>query len=170
MTRHLKIISSEPLQVYYNSYYPILDYKFIQFNYGGSFDRHTCIRQRYDVDPYLVYNKKNNLWSTMTQTSIIKGQLFEMLRNHLETFKDNYNVKLAILKEFPYTHAIPIEIDFKDQILQVDCIPAIEYNQDFLVVPKGMNYTKIVNPNLEAEALIDLNNLHNGNATKIILK
>ena len=123
LTRHLKIISSEPLQVYYNSYYPSLDYKFIQFNYGGSFDRHTCIRQRYDVDAYLVYNKKNNLWSTLTQTSIIGGQLFEMLRNHLETFKDNYNVKLVILKESPYTHAIPIEIDFKEKILQVDCIP-----------------------------------------------
>lgn len=169
LTRHIKHISESSLQIYFNSLYPTLDYKLLQFNYGGSFDRHTCIKHRYDIDAYLVYGVKQNTWYSYNTNQITGGHLFEMVRNHLETFIDNYNVDLNILKDFPYTHAIPIRIDFKGQSFFVDCIPAFIYNDNYLLVPQGMNSIKIVNPNLEALALSELNSIHNGNATKLIL-
>lgn len=92
-----------------------------------------------------------------------------MIRNHLGTFWYNNRKRIQILKDFPYTHAIPIKLDFGDQVLFIDCIPAIAYQDNQLVVPNGMNYTKLVDPNLEVEALSELNTIHDGKATKLIL-
>lgn len=166
LTRHLKAISNEPVVQYYNSHYPVLDFKLLQFNYGGSFDRNTCIKKKYDIDAYLVYIKKPDDWSSYSFTG---GNLFELACNHLKTFKANFSVDLKIRKPFPYTHAIPIRINFKDQALYVDCIPAILYEDDTLLVPNGMDDTHFVNPNLDLEVLSSLNHHYDGRITKLIL-
>ncbi|MFX1575285.1 MAG: hypothetical protein ACFFB0_21325 [Promethearchaeota archaeon] len=168
LTRHIKAISKFTVEQYFNSFYPVLDYEFLQFNYGGSFDRHTCIKQRYDVDTYLVYREKDSPWYPMIPNRITGSNLFELVRNHLEMFRADYKVDLKILKEFPYTHAIPIRIDFKKQFILLDCIPAL-LNNDNLMTPNGMDSIKLVNPNMEIELLKELNDMHHGNATKLIL-
>lgn len=168
LTRYLKEISKNSVEPYFNSFYPGLDYEFLQFNYGGSFDRYICVKQRYDVDAYLIYREKESNWYSTPQNRITGGNLFELVRNHLKMFINTYNVDLKILKKFPYSHAIPIRINFKDQFILVDYIPAL-LNYDNLIVPSEMDSTKLVNPNVEIEVLIELNRMHQGNATKLIL-
>ncbi|MFW9874303.1 MAG: hypothetical protein ACFFG0_14455 [Candidatus Thorarchaeota archaeon] len=110
-TRHLKVISQSPIRYYYNSYTPSLDYEFIQFEYGGSFDRNTCINQRYDIDAYLIFQKKSFGWNYISINDLRGGHLFEMVRNQLGMFNYHYGNKIQVLKDFPYTHAIPIKVE-----------------------------------------------------------
>lgn len=42
-------------------------------------------------------------------------------------------------------------------------------DDDNLIAPSGMDSTKLVNPNLEIESLKEVNRMHQGNATKLIL-
>jgi len=68
----------------------------------------------------------------------------------------------------PYSHAIPIRLHYQNKILKVDCIPAIELPNQYLLAPDGWNYIKKVNQKLEENGLSRINKKHNGRATKLI--
>ena len=94
--------------------------------------------------------------------------MFTTLFLDLETIHKDINENLDITEDLPYTHAIPIELHYQNKILKMDCIPAIELPNDFLLVPNGWNDQKKINLKLEERGLKKLNTKHQGNGTKLI--
>ncbi len=86
----------------------------------------------------------------------------------LATIHKDINEKLVITEDLPRTHAILINLHYQNQILKIDCIPAIELPDDYLLVPNGWNGQKKVNLKLEERGLNKLNTKHQGNGTKLI--
>lgn len=156
-------------------------YALERFWYGGSFDRGIFIKNRFDIDMYLVYKQTQSHhvvaynvlfpWNNYqdTQRNLTGGFLFELLYSDLKVYQSSYRGGMKILKEPPYGHTIPIRMDYQNVSILFDCIPAIEKPNGYLVIPSGMGGTKKVNPNLEEQALSKLNKEKDGKITKLIL-
>ncbi|MFX1327971.1 MAG: hypothetical protein ACFE91_07485 [Promethearchaeota archaeon] len=142
-------------------------YTLERFWYGGSFDRGLFIKNRFDIDIYFIFKKENTY--PPEQNHLTGSLLFELLYSYLKTYQYYYEMKLKLLKDPPYGHAIPIRIDHQNISILFDCIPAIENPNGYLVIPNGMGGIKKVNPNLEEQALSKLNEKQNGKITKLIL-
>lgn len=143
----------------------------IRFWYGGSFDRGVHINEGFDLDIYLIYSlikgreKKHNLGVKSLSGEI----LFKILYDDLEAVHRNKNPNLIIPNKVQFKHAVPIELEFNNQTIYVDCIPAIELPEGYLIAPNGWDSTKKVNLKLEEQGLSKVNKKHNGRATKLIL-
>ncbi len=105
-------------------------------------------------------NEPNNLTGNL---------LFELIYSNIKTFQYYYAMKMKLLKNPPYGHAIPIRLDDNGTSILLDCIPAIELPNGYLTIPHGMRGTKKVNSNLEELALSKLNKIQEGKITKLIL-
>lgn len=143
----------------------------IRFWYGGSFDRGVHINEGFDLDIYLIYSlikgheKKHNLGVKSLSGEI----LFKIIYDDLEAVHRNKNPNLIIPNKVQFKHAVPIELEFNKQTIHVDCIPAIELSEGYLIAPNGWDSTKKVNLKLEEQGLSKVNKKHNGRATKLIL-
>lgn len=142
----------------------------LTFWYGGSFDRGVYIDKGFDIDIYPIYKvitkNKNNY--NINQKSLSGEILFSIIYEDLSTIHSEINPNLLILEEPSYTHAIPIQLDFEDQTIYVDCIPAIELPHGYLIAPNGLDSVKKVNLKLEEEGLSKVNKKHSGRVTKLI--
>ena len=94
--------------------------------------------------------------------------LFTTLYLDLKTIHEKINENLVITKSLPRNHAIPIELHYQNKILKMDCIPAIELPDNYLLVPNGWSDQKKINLKLEEQGLKKLNKRHQGNGTKLI--
>lgn len=150
-----------------NSY----QYTLERFWYGGSFDRGIFIKNRFDIDIYFVFKNSNNPWNNYpySQNNLTSSLLFELIYSNLKTYQYSYGMKMKLLKDPPYGHAIPIKMDYRGISILFDCIPAIELHNGYLIIPNGMGGSKKVNPNLEEQALSKLNKKQNGKIVKLIL-
>lgn len=143
----------------------------IRFWYGGSFDRGVHINEDFDLDIYLIYSlikgreKKHNLGVKSLSGEI----LFKILYDDLEAVHRNKNPNLIIPEKVQFKHVIPIELEFNHQTICVDCIPAIELPEGYLIAPNGWDSAKKVNLLLEEQGLSRVNKKTNGQATKLIL-
>ena len=143
----------------------------IRFWYGGSFDRGVHINEGFDLDIYLIYSlikgheKKHNLGVKSLSGEI----LFKILYDDLEAVHRNKNPNLIISNNVQFKHAVPIELEFNSQTIYVDCIPAIELPDGYLIAPNGWEGAKKVNLLLEEQGLSNVNKKTNGRATKLIL-
>ena len=143
----------------------------IRFWYGGSFDRGVHINEDFDLDIYLIYSiikgqeKKHNLGVKSLSGEI----LFKILYDDLEAVHRNKNPNLIIPDNVQFKHAIPIELEFNNQTIYVDCIPAIEGPNGYLIAPNGWEGAKKVNLKLEEQGLSRVNKKTDGRATKLIL-
>ena len=158
---------------------PEYQYALEWFWYGGSFDRGIFIKNRFDIDMYLVYRQTQshhvaahnifyrNDYQNM-QRNLTGGFLFELLHSDLKAYQ-SYRRDMKILKRPPYGHAIPIRMDYHNVSILFDCIPAIEEPNGYLIIPSGMGGTKKVSPNLEEQFLSKLNKEQDGRITKLIL-
>jgi len=139
--------------------------------YGGSFDRHTYIRNSSDIDCYFIFHNFNK--DPPTGRTLLYC-LYENLVDYMELSNkfywgiSIYSPFLEFARDPPYLHAIPIFIQFSGYKYKVDCIPAIKLNNNNdLLIPEGKKRT-YVNPTKEENALKKVNRKHNGRATKLI--
>lgn len=107
------------------------------FWYGGSFDLGVHINKAFDIDSYFIY--KENEGYSLNYGDLDGEYLFTTLYLDLETIYDKINENLVIADSLPRTHAIPIELYYQNKILKMDCIPAIELPNNYLLVPNGWN-------------------------------
>ena len=137
------------------------------FWYGGSFNLGIYIKENFDIDIYIIYKENDGYYLNLKN---LDGEcLFTTLYEDLATIHNDINKNLIILNPLPQTHAIPIELHYQDQILKMDCIPAIELPNNQILVPDGWNAQKKVDLTLEEKKLKKLNSKHQGNGTKFIL-
>jgi len=136
------------------------------FWYGGSFDLGVHIKNAFDIDTYIIYKEYND--ETLFINRLNGKCLFTTLFYDLNAIHEQFNRNLIILEPLPRTHAIPIELKHQNQILKMDCIPAIELPNDYLLVPNGWDDQKKINLKLEEQGLKNLNKKHQGNGTKLI--
>jgi len=143
----------------------------IRFWYGGSFDRGVHINEGFDLDIYLIYSlvKGHEKKHKLGVKSLSGEILFNILYDDLEAVQRNKNPNLIIPNKAQFKHAIPIELEFNNQAIYVDCIPAIELPEGYLIAPNGWKGAKKVNLLLEEQALSKVNQKTNGRATKLIL-
>ncbi|TFG26074.1 MAG: hypothetical protein EU533_00035 [Promethearchaeota archaeon] len=141
----------------------------LTFWYSGSFDRGVYINNGFDIDIYPIYKPMNrSKFEKKFGIKSLTGEiLFGILYYDLREI-NKINPKLVILKEPPYNHSIPTRIDFEEQTVDFDCIPAIELPDGILIAPNGTDSVKKVNLLLEEKGLLKVNKRHNGNATKLI--
>ncbi|MHA1285583.1 MAG: hypothetical protein ACTSQP_24020 [Promethearchaeota archaeon] len=139
----------------------------IKFWYGGSWDRGVYINKEFDIDIYFIYKENEAVIYKLNQEDLSGKILFEILTEDLLTFKNEINPKL-IIKKPPYSHSISIKLEYQNRFLKVDCIPAIELSNQFLLVPDGWDKVKKVNLKLEEKGLSKVNKKTNGKATKLI--
>jgi hypothetical protein len=137
------------------------NYVFVQgFWYGGSFDRGVHINKRFDIDSYIIYKEVEGI---MLDPDAMNGEiLFTILYGDLETIQKNVNCELTLLERLPQTYSIPIRLDFEGQKIYLDCIPAIELPNEYLLAPDGWNSLKKVNLKLEERGLSKVNKRTNG--------
>lgn len=143
------------------------NFNVIRFWYGGSFDRGIHINKEFDIDIYIIYDLIDK---NAVNIDLLTGEyLFTILYEDLSAIHNEINDKLELMDDLPFSHAIPIELEYTERCLKLDCIPAIELPNQFLLVPDGWNDHKKVNLKLEENALSKVNKEHDGNATKLIL-
>jgi len=136
------------------------------FWYGGSFDLGVHINKSFDIDNYIVYKENEGITLNL---EILDGEcLFTTLFLDLTEIHKKINENLVITQDLPRTHAIPIDLHDQNKILKMDCIPAIELPNDYLLVPNGWNDQKKINLKSEERGLKKLNKKHQGNGTKLI--
>jgi len=165
----LKSISQNQIP-YWSSLYlskNIYQYTLRRFWFGKSLDRGLFIKNRFDVDIYLVCGQNNTYPNK--QNNLTGSLLFELLYSHLKVYQFNHREHMKILKEPPYGHAVPIRMDYQGISILFDCIPAIELHDRYLIIPNGTGGTKKLNPKLEEQALSELNKKQNGKITKLII-
>ncbi len=105
----------------------------------------------------------------MSNENTLNGEiLFTILYDELDTIQEKFNPNLEIMESPTYSHAIPIRLHYQNKVLKVDCIPAIELPNRYLLVPDGWNYIKKVNQKLEENGLSKVNQKHDGRAIKLI--
>ncbi len=140
----------------------------VRFWYGGSWDRGVHINKEFDIDIYIIYDEIDNSEYDFNENTLNGEILFTILFDDLDTIQEEVDPNLEIMEPPSYSHAIPIRLQYQSRILKVDCIPAIELPNQYLLVPDGWNYIKKVNQKLEENGLSKVNKKRNGNATKII--
>ena len=142
----------------------------ISFWYGGSFDRGVYIDKGFDIDIYPIYkvNTKSKNKFKLVQKSLTGEILFGIIFEDLTSIHNQINPNLIVLEGPPYTHAIPIKLEFEVETIYVDCIPAIELHEGYLIAPDGLDSVKKVNLKLEEKGLSKVNKKHDGEATKLI--
>lgn len=140
----------------------------VRFWYGGSWDRGVHINREFDIDIYIVYDEINNSVYDFNENTLNGEILFTILYDDLDTIQEKLDQNLEIMESPPYSHAIPIRLHYQNKVLKVDCIPAIELPNQYLLAPDGWNYIKKVNQKLEENGLSKVNKKHNGRATKLI--
>lgn len=136
------------------------------FWYGGSFDRGIHINKKFDIDDYIIYKEVEEV--ELNPKAFTGEILFTILYGDLKTIQKNEKCELSILKNLPQNHAIPVRLDFEGQRVYLDCIPAIELPDQYLLAPNGWNDVKKVNLKLEEQGLSKINEKSNGKATKLI--
>lgn len=136
------------------------------FWYGGSFDLGVHINKAFDIDTYFIYKENERISLNL---EYLDGEyLFTTLFLDLETIHQDINENLIITESLPRSHAIPIKLQYQNKILKMDCIPAIELPNDYLLVPNGWGDQKKINLKLEERGLKKLNVKQQGNRTKLI--
>jgi hypothetical protein len=176
----LKKISQYQMPSWSNIFISSDKYTLERFWYGGSFDRGIFIKNRFDIDLYFIYCYESsqitivpsvNLWRNYPneQDRITGDLLFELIYSNLKSFNYYHESDMKLLKDPPYGHAIPIRMDYPGNSILIDCIPAIELPNGYLVKPNSVGGIKKVNPKLEEQALSKLNKNQNGKITKLIL-
>jgi len=140
----------------------------VRFWYGGSWDRGVHINKEFDIDIYIIYDEIENSNYEFNEDTMNGEILFTILDEDLVSIQQEINSDLKLVKRGRYTHAIPIELKYQNKILKIDCIPAFELPNQYLLVPDGWNYIKKVNLKLEEKGLSKVNKKNNGNATKLI--
>lgn len=162
--------SSQNQTPYWSTLYLSQDthqYNLDRFWFRCSLDRELFIKNRYDIDIYFVY-RRNGTYSN--ERINLKGYLlFELLYSNLKIYQYKYREKMKILKEPPYEYIIPIRLDFRGISILFNCIPAIELNNGYFIIPKGLGGTKEINMNLEEKRLSELNKKQNGQIIKLII-
>ena len=137
------------------------------FWYGGSFDLGVYIKDNFDIDTYIIYKEYDDVSINL---DLLNGKyMFTTLYDDLNAIHREIDEDLVIKAQLPYTHAIPIDLCHQKKILKLDCIPAIELPNSFLLVPDGWNRQKKINLKFEENGLTKLNKKHHGNGTKLIL-
>jgi len=164
----LRNISKYQMPTWSNIYLSVNQYTLARFWYAGSFNRGIFIKNRFDIDLYFVYSRDNSQ-NTYEEKNITGDFLFELIYSNLKSFHYYHEMEMKLLKDPPYGHAIPIRLDYPGISILFDCIPIIELPNGYLVIPNGLGGTKKVNPNLEEQALSELNKKQNGKMTKLIL-
>jgi len=140
-----------------------------RFWYCGSYDRGVCIDTEFDIDIDIVYDDHPNKHEIEIAVDSLTGEiLFTFLYEDLLEFQNKVNAGLNIIKTPPFSHAIPVSLDYQQQTLLVDCIPALELPNGYLIVPDGWEDIKKVNQILEEKGLSKVNKKTNGSATKLI--
>ncbi|MFX0026833.1 MAG: hypothetical protein ACFE8M_10490 [Candidatus Hermodarchaeota archaeon] len=139
-------------------------YTLERFLYRGSFGRGIFIKNRFDIDIYIVYKVY-----PYGQNNLTGRQLFNILYSNLKAYQSNYRENMKILKNPPYGHVIPIRMDYQGISILFDCIPAIELTNGYLIIPDGIGGTKKLNLKLEEQAISKLNKKQNGKITKLII-
>ena len=176
----LKNISQYQMPYWSNIYLSTDSYKYTlkRFWYGGSFDRGIFIKNRFDVDIYFVYSENNNSYLgilhpsrnfSLKEKKLTTNLLFELIYSNLKTFQYYHGLEMKLLRDPPYGHAIPIRMDFQGISILLDCIPAFEVFNEYLVIPNGLGGIKKINPSLEEQTLSKLNKMQNGKIIKLIL-
>jgi len=140
----------------------------VRFWYGGSWDRGIHINKEFDIDIYIVYDDIENFRYDFNENSLKGEILFTILYEDLYTIQEKINSNLEIMESPQYSHSIPIQLSYQNRALKVDCIPAIELPNQYLLAPDGWNYIKKVNQKLEESGLSKVNKKHDGRATKLI--
>ena len=137
------------------------------FWYGGSFNLGVYIKENFDIDAYIIYKKYDDI---SLRHDLLNGEyLFTTLYDDLYHINRKIDKDLVIKAQLPRTHAIPIDLHYQNRVLKIDCIPAIELPNSFLLVPDGWDRQKKINLKFEENGLTKLNKKHNGNGTKLIL-
>ncbi|GAG24466.1 unnamed protein product [marine sediment metagenome] len=125
------------------------------------------IKENFDVDAYIICKEYNGI---SLPHELLNGEyFFTTLHDDLNHIHNNVNENLKIKAKLPRTHAILVELHYQNKILKIDCIPAIELPDDFLLVPDGWKHCKKINLKYEENGLKKLNKKHYGNGTKLIL-
>lgn len=137
------------------------------FWYGGSFNLGVYIKENFDVDAYIIYKEYDRI--SLPREELNGEYFFTTLHDDLNHIHNNVNENLKIKAKLPRTHAIPVELQYQNKILKIDCIPAIELPNNFLLVPDGWKRQKKINLKIEENGLKKLNKKHHGNGTKLIL-
>jgi len=131
------------------------------FWYGGSFNLGVHIKENFDIDAYIIYKEYDDI---SLRHELLNGEyLFTTLYDDLYHIHEKIDENLLIKAQLPCTHAIPIELCHQNRFLKLDCIPAIELPNNFLLVPDGWNRQKKVNLKFEENGLTKLNKKHHGN-------
>ncbi|MHA1756658.1 MAG: hypothetical protein ACTSVV_07810 [Promethearchaeota archaeon] len=151
------------------------------YYFGGSFDRNTFIKNKFDIDIYFIFNENTYLsnsfyhnfsyFETRITGELLQNTLYEAFLNvhYYNHFSNENSFQLFFLREPPYRHAIPIQLRGQGWKLNLDCVPAVRRDEnDNLIIPYFTDDIKIVNPLLEIKALSKLNKKHNGKITKFI--
>ncbi|MFX1316659.1 MAG: hypothetical protein ACFE9T_12410 [Promethearchaeota archaeon] len=138
-----------------------------RFWFRGSFDRGLFIKNRYDIDLYFVY-RRNSTYPN-EKTNLKRYLLFELLYSNLKVYQHYYREKMKLLKEPPYSYVIPIRMDYEGISILFNCIPAIELNNGYIIIPKGLEETKKINMKLEEKVISELNKKQNGQIIKLII-
>ncbi len=169
MFNKLKSISQNQTSYWFTLYLSKNTYQYTieRFWFGGSFDRGLFIKNRFDVDLYFIYKKKNNYPNE--QNNLYKSLLFELLYSNLKVYQFNHKENMKILRNPPYRHAIPIRMDYSGISILFDCIPALELLNGYFLIPGGIRGTKKINQTLEEQTLFKLNKKQNGKITKLII-
>ena len=138
-----------------------------RFWLGGSLDRGLFIKNRFDICIYFVYKSNNSQLNE--QINLTGDFLFELLYSNLKLYQLNHREYMKLLKEPPYGLNIPIRMDHQGISILFDCIPAIELQDGYLIIPHGTGGIKKVNMKSEVKTLSELNKKQKGKIMKLVI-
>ncbi|MGQ4876399.1 MAG: hypothetical protein ACP6IY_20235 [Promethearchaeia archaeon] len=121
------------------------------YQFGGSFDRYTNIKNSFDVDIYFI-------------GKFSPSNLLNYFKNRLKDLERSYN-SFKIARPPPYLHAIPAIIN--DDV-EIDCLPTIELKNSYFKIPEGNDKLITINPSIDEKMLIRINKNNSGMGTKLI--